>query len=102
MDEKQLKQFLNNRLIIKLKNFEEVKQFFDYCIQLNLEYSEEIHNTVFGISGSYYALYNYYTCHVEIYKCNPNYFKESIKIIEFNDIKPYTSNTVNKLISWIN
>lgn len=106
MNEKQLKQFLNNRLVIKLKNLEEVKQFFDYCIQLNQEYDEEIHDTVFRTSGrtsgSYYALYNYCTCHVEICKFNSNDFKESIKIIEFNDIKPYTPNTVNKLISWIN
>lgn len=105
MNEKQLKQFLNNRLVIKLKNLGEVKQFFDYCIQLNLEYDKGIHDTVFRnfrISSSYYALYNYYTCHVEIYRCNSNDFKESIKIIEFNDIKSYTSNTVNKLISWIN
>ena len=102
MNEKQLKQFLNAKLIIKLKDLGELNQFFDYCINLNLKYNEEIHNTAFSISDGYYALYNYYTYHVEICKCKSNDFKESIKIIEFNDIKPYTSNTVNKLISWIN
>ena len=102
MNKKQLNLFLNARLVIRLKDLGELKQFFDYCNNLNLKYDEEIVGNEFILSDKYiYAIYNYYTGCVCFYRARSSDFKESIKIINFDDIEPNTSNAVNKLISWI-
>lgn len=102
MNKRQLNLFLNARLVIRLKDLGELKQFFDYCNNLNLKYDEEIENNKFMLSDGYiYAIYNYYNGGVSFYKVRSSDFKESIKIINFDDIEPNISNEVNKLISWI-
>lgn len=102
MNEKQLNQFLNSQLVIRLKDLGELKPFFDYCNNLNFKYDEEIVDNIFILSDGYiYAIYNFYNGCVSFYKVRSSDFKESIKIIDFDDIKTNISNTVNKLISWI-
>ena len=102
MNKRQLNLFLNANLVIRLKDLGELKQFFDYCNDLNLKYDEEIIGNIFILSDGYiYAMYNYYIGCVGFYKVRSSNFKESIKIIDFDDIEPNTSNAVNKLISWI-
>lgn len=102
MNKRQLNLFLNARLVIRLKDLGELKQFFDCCNNLNLKYDEEIVGNEFILSDEYiYAIYNYYTGCVCFYRARSSDFKESIKIINFDDIEPNTSNEVNKLISWI-
>lgn len=102
MNKRQLNLFLNARLVIRLKDLGELKQFFDYCNNLNLKYDEEIVGNEFIAGDEYiYAIYNYYIGCVGFYRVRSSNFKESIKIIEFDDIKTNTINAVNKLISWI-
>ena len=102
MNKKQLNLFLNARLVIRLKDLGELKQFFDCCNNLNLKYDEEIVGNEFILSDEYiYAIYNYYNGCVSFYKVRSSDFRESIKIIDFDDIKTNIFNTVNKLISWI-
>ena len=102
MNEEQLNLFLNSSLVIRLKDLGELKQFFDYCNNLNLKYDEEIEDNKFMLSDGYiYAIYNYYNGGVGFYRVRSSEFKESIKIINFDDIEPNISNAVNKLISWI-
>lgn len=102
MNKRQLNLFLNARLVIRLKDLGELKQFFDYCNNLNLKYDEEIVDNEFILSDEYiYAIYNYYTGCVSFYRAHSSDFKESIKIINFYDIEPNIPNVVNKLISWI-
>ena len=102
MNEEQLDLFLNSSLVIRLKDLGELKQFFDYCNNLNLKYDEEIEDNKFMLSDGYiYAIYNYYNGGVGFYRVRSSEFKESIKIINFDDIEPNISNAVNKLISWI-
>ena len=102
MNKKQLNLFLNARLVIRLKDLGELKQFFDCCNNLNLKYDEEIIGNIFILSDGYiYAMYNYYNGCVSFYKVRSSDFRESIKIIDFDDIKTNIFNTVNKLISWI-
>lgn len=102
MNKRQLNLFLNARLVIRLKDLGELKQFFDYCNNLNLKYNEEIVDNEFILSDKYiYAIYNYYTGCVCFYRAHSSDFKESIKIINFYDIEPNIPNVVNKLISWI-
>ena len=102
MNKRQLNLFLNARLVIRLKDLGELKQFFDCCNDLNLKYDEEIIGNEFIVSDEYiYAIYNYYIGCVCFYRTRSSDFKESIKIINFDDIEPNISNTVNKLISWI-
>lgn len=102
MNEEQLNLFLNSSLVIRLKDLGELKQFFDYCNDLNLKYDEKIVENIFIPSDGYiYAWYNYYTNYVSFHKVRSSDFRESIKIIDFDDIEPNISNAVNKLISWI-
>ena len=102
MNKRQLNLFLNARLVIRLKDLGELKQFFDCCNDLNLKYDEEIVGNEFILSDEYiYAIYNYYIGCVCFYRARSSDFKESIKIINFDDIEPNISNEVNKLISWI-
>ena len=101
MNKRQLNLFLNANLVIRLKNLGELKQFFDYCNDLNLKYDEEIVGDELISDGCIYAIYNYYIGCVGFYKVRSSNFKESIKIIDFDNIEPNTSNAVNKLISWI-
>ena len=102
MNKRQLNLFLNARLVIRLKDLGELKQFFDYCNNLNLKYDEEIIDNIFMLNDGYiYAMYNYYNGCVSFYKVRSSDFRESIKIIDFDDIKTNISNIVNKLISWI-
>lgn len=101
MNKRQLNLFLNANLVIRLKDLGELKQFFDYCNDLNLKYDEEIVGDELISDGCIYAIYNYYIGCVGFYKVRSSNFKESIKIIDFDDIEPNTSNAVNKLISWI-
>ena len=102
MNKEQLNLFLNSELVIRLKDLGELKQFFDYCNNLNLKYDEEIIGNIFILSDGYiYAMYNYYNGCVSFYKVRSSDFRESIKIIDFDDIKTNIFNTVNKLISWI-
>ena len=66
------------------------------------EYNEEIVDNIFVRRDGYiYAIYNYYIGCVCFYRARSSDFKESIKIINFDDIEPNISNEVNKLISWI-
>ena len=102
MNEEQLNLFLNSELVIRLKDLGELKQFFDYCNDLNLKYDEKIVENIFIPSDGYiYAMYNYYSNYVSFYRIRSSDFSESIKIIDFDDIEPNISNAVNKLISWI-
>ena len=102
MNEEQLNLFLNSSLVIRLKDLGELKQFFDYCNDLNLKYDEKIVENIFIPSDGYiYAIYNYYTNYVSFHKIRSSDFREDIKIIDFDYIEPNISNAVNKLISWI-
>lgn len=102
MNEEQLNLFLNSSLVIRLKDLGELKQFFDYCNDLNLKYNEKIIDNIFIPNDGYiYAMYNYYSNYVSFHKVRSSDFSEGIKIINFDDIEPNISNAVNKLISWI-
>lgn len=102
MNEEQLNLFLNAELVIRLKNLGELKQFFDYCNDLNLKCNEKIVENIFIPNDGYiYAMYNYYSNYVSFCRIRSSDFSESIKIIDFDYIEPNISNAVNKLISWI-
>ena len=102
MNEKQLNQFLNCELAIRLNDLGELKPFFDYCNNLNLKYDVVNISNIIILTDEYiYAIYNFYTNCVNFYKVRSSDFEENIKIIDFDDIKTNTNNAVNKLISWI-